>query len=95
MSKVNINALRRQLEKVIDLDLEVKRLRGLLSDKVRQLEEERYNIPYLGVSSVLFALNGQVVRLDEDEDSAFTYRIKVEKLDFPEDLPSVTVDPVD
>lgn len=95
MDKINLNALRRQLEKVLDLDLEVKRLRGLLSDKVRQLDEERYNIPYLGSSSLLFALNGHVVRLDEDECSAFTYLVKVEKLDFPEDLDRVVVDPED
>lgn len=85
--------VRRKIEEYLDLNREYIEAHRRYFELSRTLERAARNIPYLGRSELLLAINGFMVRLEEDPGRPGTYHVTVERLDFLEDLPSITCDP--
>ena len=89
----NLMEVRRKVEDYLDLNREYEEARKRFFELSYALEKAARNIPYLGASELLLAINGFMVRLEEDPSRPNTYHVSAEKIDFLEDLPSVTCDP--
>jgi hypothetical protein len=85
--------VRRKIEDYLSVMQEYERARQDLARLSRLAEKAARAIPYLGASDLLLAINGFMVRLEEDPEHPGTYHVSAEKIDFLEDLPAITCDP--